>query len=270
MKRALVALIGTLTMSLALTGCGSSEPSEREYIEGAQIQEAFNSPNQYKGKYVDILGEVFSKVGSENGRTVYQACYNHAIYDGIFTFEVDSSAGINICNPVVVNGRITGEFMGKDALGGTVRSLGIEADSVDVVCVDPATPTFEEVVPADAIIDQHGFVLKVNRVEFDENETRIYMTETNNTDAKFSLWTHSMTIVQNGQQVEQNSSSPSPYEGDFVKLPGDLVPGATASGIAIFPLLDGDAEFQLTVEGSSSNHELDFAPFTFTITPAEA
>ena len=109
---------------------------------------------------------------------------------------------------------MSGAFEGENIMGGTISCPMINAVSIERQSYMAAVvPTISEIVPENAMSEQNGIVLKVDKVEFAEKETRIYLTESNSSADKFSMWVYSIKIVQNGQQIEQDSTSSSSYEG---------------------------------------------------------
>ena len=88
------------------------------------------------------------------------------------------------------------------------------------------------------------------------------MTAQNNTGDKFSIYTYSAKVVQNGSQYECESN----YEANYEEISSDLLPGVSSSGIICFPKIDSATSFQVFIEGNSSNWELDFEPFVFDVT----
>lgn len=162
---------------------------------------------------------------------------------------------------ISIDGKIDGVFEGQNIMGGDISCPLISADSVkEMSYIDAVVPTLTTITPEDATQKQHDIELKVDKIEFAEKETRIYFTETNNSD-----YTFSMNIVQNGKQFEQDSTADSIYDGDYPELVSDLMPGASSSGIVVFPALDSLVDFKIIAEGSSDNYDIDLKPFIFEI-----
>lgn len=153
-----------------------------------------------------------------------------------------------------MDGEIESMRNATNMLGAEISFPMIRSVSVDVMSyIDAVTPTRATSTPESASIDQAGIVLTVDKVEFADDETRVYVTETNNSSASFSLCTYSAKAVQNGRQFDQDSSSMSSYEGDYPQLSSDLAAGATSSGIIVFPALESSSPLQLILEGYSDD-----------------
>lgn len=283
-KKICVALI--MLSLAALTACsgGDSESSsntsennenteeetenvEPEYISDSEIASLFSSPDDYAGKYVKLTGKIFNGPQTEDNYSVYQAWYDPSTASNDFIFGITNPTEVfAIDDYVTVDGRIVGALEYENLYGNTLTSLQIDAVSVEKQSyIDAVVPTIKEVVPENATATQHDITLKIDKIEFAEAETRVYITETNNSDNTFSLYTYDIRIIQNGQQIEQDSASTSMYDGNYPELSYDLLPGASSSGIIVFPAIDNSTNFQLYAEGSSDDYNLEFSPFTFDI-----
>lgn len=74
-----------------------------------------------------------------------------------------------------------------------------------------------------------------------------------------NLWFSSAKIILNGQQMDQTYGN---YYEEYQEPSSDIIPGVSTSGVIIFDAMD-PAEFQLYIEGSSDDWELDFSPYVF-------
>ncbi|WP_342566710.1 hypothetical protein MKY09_11620 [Psychrobacillus sp. FSL K6-4046] len=164
---------------------------------------------------------------------------------------------------VKVDGVIEDEFEGENMLGGVVIAPVMNAKSLEVISyIDAVAPTLETLTTGETI-DQHGFVVQVDKIEFAEPHTRLYVTVTNNTNDNISFYTHSIKLVSNGTQYEEETD----YEADFPDLQSDILPGISTSGVVTFPALDSaTTEIQVHAEGYSQNYEIDIEPFIFKVT----
>lgn len=230
-----------------------------------EIANVFSDPEKYEGKYIRLSGKIFNGPDKEENYAAYQAWHDitNSQNDFIFGLEDDSFA---VDEYVMVDGVITGTFEGENVMGGTISCPMIHADSVEKLSyMETVVPTLKEITLENAVSEQNGISIKVDKVEFAEEETRIYVTESNGSADKFNMYIYDIKIVQNGQQIEQDMSSQSIYEGEYEQLSSDILPNASSSGILVFPAIDSSAGFQIYAEGSSDNWELEFAPFTIDI-----
>ena len=275
MKRVLSMLLAACLCCGLLAGCGGNSETEekqkkkektKEYIEESQIAELFTNPDSFKGKYVVLTGQIFVEPEKSEGTTALQAWHDPQNAQNNFIIHYSGSESFSTNNYIKVDGRIEGTFEGENMMGGIVTAPLIKADKIEVMSyIEAVTPTIKELTPENAISEQNGISLKVDKIEFAENETRIYMTETNSSVDKFCMSTYSMKIIQNGQQIEQDMASISSFEGAYAELASDILPNESSSGIIVFPVIDSSASFQIYAEGFSDNWELEFAPFTIDI-----
>ncbi len=271
-RRAFVFGTALGTMSLALVGCGSSSSSEgegsapKEYLEDSQIAELFTTPGDFKGKYVVLTGKVFVEPEQDGDDYCLQVYEDPENYENNFIVYYSGDLDVSSDDYIRVDGMVNGEFTGENMLGGEVTCPLITADSVEVISyIDAVVPTLYEVVPEGASVEQYGITVSVDKVEYAEAETRIYMTETNNSEYGFDLYTYDVKLVQNGMQIEEDSSSMSPYNGDYAELSSSLVSGASSSGVLVFPAMDHTQGFTLYAEGWSENWEIDLDDFVIEI-----
>ena len=66
--------------------------------------------------------------------------------------------------------------------------------------------------------------------------------------------------MQNGQQYDTTQN----YDVDYQELSFSLLPGATSSGVIVFPVIS-QSEMQLHIEGASDDWDTEFEPFEFTL-----
>lgn len=269
-----VLLTVTLILCLLLTACGGNskeskpkKPEKKEYIEETQISELFTNPNKFKGKYVKLSGKIFTAPEKDGENIALQAWHNpDSAENNFIVYYSSQDETFSTDDYIMVDGKIEGTLEGENAFGGKVELPLISAENIDVLSyMEAIVPTIKEIVPANAICEQNGISLKVDKIEFAEKETRVYLTESNASSDKFSMFTYSMKLIQNGQQIEQDTMSSSSYEGKYPDLASEILPNASSSGIIVFPVLDSSANFQLYVEGYSDNYELEFAPFTIDV-----
>lgn len=263
-----------VAMALSLTACsGNSDSSgnkskeeKKEYVDENEISEVFSNPDKYKGKYIKLSGKIFNGPDKEDDYVAYQAWHDITNSNKDFVFGVEGDDSYVIDDYVMVDGKIAGAFEGENMMGGKVSCPLINAESIEKMSyMEAVVPTINEITPENAVSEQNGITLKVDKIEFAEKETRIYLTETNSSSDKFSFNIYDIKVIQNGQQISQDSSSMSIYDGNYSELPYDILPNASSSGVLVFPPIDSSASFQVYAEGYSDNWELEFSPFTIDI-----
>ncbi len=274
MKRKFVISFLSTVLVFSVLACGESQKeettittSEKEYVSESEISNVFVNPNDYKGKYVEMTGQIFVAPEQDEDGIMLQAWHDPQNSQNNFVVWVEGTNNTFEINDFIsVDGEITGEIEGENVFGETVSAPMIDADSIEIQSyMDAVAPTTSEITPENASVEQYGITITVDKVEFAENETRIYMTESNASENTFNLYTYMIGIVQNGKQIEQDMSSMSVYEGDYEQLSDNLLPGASSSGILVFPAMDSSVGFQIHAEGMSDNYEQQFEPFVIDV-----
>lgn len=235
----------------------ASETKKKEYVD--DINAVANSPKKYKGKYIKFYG-VVSNIDSDDDRYGYQV-YIDQDHNTSVLLEVPKSILKDTINPddyISVDAKIDGSYDGQTVMGVDSTWAYLEAESVEKTTYTEsfgkASTTWEF---TDKTVEQNGISVSVTKVEFADEETRIYVTATNNSSDKFSLWSSSAIVIQNGKQYDQTYGNA--YE-QYENLSSDILPGASTSGVICFDKMD-PSQFKLHIEGSSDNYELDFSPF---------
>lgn len=272
MKKKLMTFLLCGMTAILLTACGSSNEGnsseDKVYLEDSQIQQLFTDPDQFKGKYAKLSGVLLAnpETGSD-GSMALQVFYDAKNYDQnfiVYTNNADSS--LKSGDYVKVDGKVHGKFNGENAFGGNISAPAIENASVtkstymDVVA--PTTATIEPNVSS----EQHDITVSVDKVEYSDVETRVYMTIKNDSSESVSADVYGIKLIMDGQQVAQDSNSTSSIDGNYAELNYDIIAGASSSGILVFPTIEQKKDFQVIVSNViSDNYELEFDTYTLNI-----
>lgn len=250
--------IGTL-----FGGSGSVEESENKApLTETEIQEMYTNPNAFKGRTVELIGQIFTSSDRSGDEIAFQMYTDIENYDGNTLVNYESTdASFESGEYVKVVGVVAGEFSGKNAFGGKVSAAKIKAKTVEEMSyIDAIVPTIYEMNAEEPTKAQRGYSVTIDKVEISEKETRVYVTAENGGKNDFSLMTYSAKILQNGNQYEPEYN----FLGDYPEVQSDLMPGAKTSGIICFPALE-NAEFQIFLEAWSDDWQEEIKPFMFSI-----
>lgn len=275
MKKKFLAALLAATMALSMTACGGNEnietdaPQEKVYVDESEISNVFANPDEYEGKYIELSGVIFNKPGTEGESSAYQVWADPVDYNYDFLFITNDNSFAND-DYVIIEGKLTGAFEGENAFGAETSCPVIEAETVTKsTYMDVVAPTIAELSPA-VSAEQHGITVTVDKVEYSDVETRVYMTITNASATTASFGIYSARIIQDGKQIELDSNSSSAYMGDYPELSYDLSAGASTSGILVFPVIDQAKDFQVILpDNYSDDWELEFTDFALNITTAK-
>lgn len=267
-----MALLLCSVTAVMLAACGSSNEGstseEKVYLEDSQIQQLFTDPEQFKGKYAKLSGVLLANPEADSdGSMALQIFYDTQNYDQNFIVYTDNAdVSLKSGDYVKVDGKVRGKFTGQNAMGAEISIPAIENASVtkstymDVVA--PTTAALEPNVSA----EQHGIIASVDKIEYSDLETRVYMTVKNDSSDNVSLDVYGIKLIMDGQQIAQDDNSVSSFNGNYAELNYDIAAGASSSGILVFPAIEQKKDFQVVLSNViSDNYELDFDTYTLNI-----
>lgn len=258
MKKVIV-LILSIVLCLGLSACG--DEADTSPISDSEIGQLFAAPDDFEGRTFEFTGRVLQVEKDSDGLAI-QAFYDIENYDkNVITYYSDSSLKVAEDDFISVKGTILGEFTGENAFGGAISAPMVEAKSVKVVDYQTAAaPAKKELTLTDQTVEQHGYSVTIDKIEFAESETRVYVTVANNGSATFSLYSFDAKLVQDGKQLDIQDN----YEAGYPELSSDLKVGATTSGIVCFPAID-EKDFSLSFSAYSENYDETINDFEFNI-----
>ncbi|MGL6056856.1 MAG: hypothetical protein ACRC17_00885 [Culicoidibacterales bacterium] len=227
------------------------------YLADNQVDLIYSEGSKHIGEFVELTGIVFSEPEKGEGYTGFQIWANPEKSEQNTMILAEGSLDVETRDYVKVTGYVQEIAEFENAFGGIITAPVIRATNVEVSTYQEImSPTVKEVTFDDQMQDQHGFQFTVNKVEFAENETRVYVKAKNGTPNNFSLYTYSAVAVQGTTQYEMQTN----YDADYPELPTDLQPGVEASGVLVFPAME-QTNFKVIIGGHSSDWELDIADF---------
>lgn len=239
------------------------EVKSKGKLEKEDFLKIFGDPKKYKGYEVEYTGKVFIEperdddgvylqvwADPENSENNSLVAYNDP------DFQVDKS------DYVKISGVVDDLFKGKNTFGATIEAPVILASSIEVVdyvtAVSPAIKTIE----VNQNIDQHGYVMNLEKIEFAENQTRVYLKITNNSEEDISFFTHSAKLIAENKQIEVERF----FEANLPELQSKLLPGIESEGVITFPAVDTNINvMKFHAEGRSNDFKKKFTPFVFDI-----
>ncbi len=276
MKRRAWLLVLAMVVALGMVAFGSACSSddseeEAEYVSESEISDVFSNPNDYVGKYIVLTGQVFNKIDSDDEEQSFQAFYDTQNSTDDFLVYCSSDTDISENEYVEVNGKILGSESRETALGETRDILSIDAKSVsEKSYIDVVVPATKEIEPEDATAKQHDVSITVDKVEYAETETRIWITMKNDSSENVNIYPNLAQLVQNGKQYEYNSDSMSIFESDEEAPADSVVSGASSSGMLVFPAINSAEEFQLCFNDCTfDDMEPEFDQFKIKVPAAE-
>lgn len=258
---------GLMVMTL-VTGCGSDgadsgseKKAVKEYVAEEDLDELYTTPDKFSGMYVKLSGQIFLEPEKEGDYIYFQMWLDPDKAEGNTIVRAKADQRLKSDDYVAIEGKVVGEFSGDNMFGGTITAPSIEADVVEVIdYISAVSPTITEKA-IDETQDQYGYAVTVEKIEFAENETRIYVSLVNNGTDTFCCYGFNAKVIQEGRQI----SSEDNYMADYPSIESDLLKGASTEGIITFPALNAEVEFDLYIDGYSNNWEEDIEPYVFSI-----
>ncbi|MGL5550581.1 MAG: hypothetical protein ACRDD4_12855 [Culicoidibacterales bacterium] len=258
-------LIGLL---FTFSGCSGSdekldEPKEKVYVPQSEINKVYSNPDDYIGQYISLTGQVFGTPEFDDEGVYFQMWANPSSYDlNTVVIVDDPSFKVQIDDYIKLEGVIIEKFEGENSFGGLITALQVITTSIEVSdYISVMSPTVLEVVQKDLVNIQNGVETRIDKVEFAENETRVYYSVTNNTAEKYSFYDYGLIAVQNGKQINSTLN----WEAGYPEVSGDILSGITVEGVIAFPAME-QSSFDIHFDsGYSYDWDLDFTEFVLSI-----
>ena len=272
-----IAVFASTSLFLYLiSGCSSGAPSNTPSVEPSNTPEAvvqepltdaevkmmYSAPDEYKGALVELSGVVFNTVEYDEDGVYFQMWGDpeNSDLNTIVTYP-DPNFALESDQYVKLTGTVMGEFTGTNAFGGEISAAVVTAYTLEISTYqDVVSPTLATASADVPTVEQLGYSITVQKAELAENETRLYISATNNGSANFTIYSFNMTIVQDGHQYEEESN----YDADYPELQSDIRPSVTTEGVVTFPALE-NAPFQLIIEARSDDWDEDIQDYVFNL-----
>jgi hypothetical protein len=273
----LLSLFVALLLVVGVVGCSSEETSsgsknenkkqEKEVSKEPLTKEEFakmiSNPDKYKGAKVDFYAKIFTEPEKDDEGTYIQAFADPKNSEQNVIIGVpDPNLDVKIEDIIHVVGTVKESFEGENALGGKVTAPVIIADKVEKTDYVTAFSKPLKTIEVNKEINQHGYIIKLNKVEIAENETRAYITISNKSNEKISFWEYNSKLLVGNNQFEVQDN----MEANYPQAPSELLPNTTADVIIPFPSIDANEKaIKLYFEGASDNFNIEIKPFQFDV-----
>lgn len=260
-----LAIIMALFAALFILGsCGSSEPAEKVYLEDSEIDAALNDGDSYKGKYINIVGKVFS-VEKDGDTIALQAWYDPETANQQFIVYADKELAADVKEEdyIKVEGEITGTFTGENMLGGEVSAMMINAEALETGGYDEIYAPAESTKEVGETKEQHGVSVTLDRIEYAKGEARVYLSVKNESGYQASIYTYDAKALQDGKQFEhQDNYEANPDGSEDI---GDVLDGASKEGVLRFKGLDPEKPVKIQIASYSDNYDIEMEDYVFEV-----
>lgn len=261
------ALFLAMIMAAGLVGCsnnGNGENDEQtvesEPLNESEIKQMYTDPNAFKGRTIEIGGQVFYSPEYDNNGVNFQMFSDpQDINTNIVVKYADPDFSIASDDFVKIIGVVKGSFTGTNLFGGKVSAPVIEAESVEISTYqDAVAPAIYTMTLDEPTQTQYGYSVTIEKVDIAKNETRVYVKVENGGTANFSIYSFTAKIVQNGKQFDIGYN----LYADYPDVQSNLSVGVTTEGILCFPVIE-NSDFQIVLDGYSDNWKESIEPYTF-------
>lgn len=265
-----IAIISVLT----LTGCDSSSATSSNSSPAKEVQsnktslskdefiQLYSDSSKFKDRSVDFYARIFIVPEKDDKGTYIQAYANNDDSKNTIIRIKDPKLDVKDADIIHVVGTVEKSFEGENAFGGKINAPSILASKVEKVDYATAFAPAIKTIQVNKEINQNGYILKLNKVEVAEKETRLYVNINNTTKEKISFYSFNAIITQGNKQFKELSN----YDEVVPVIDSDILPGITQDGVLIFEPVQADGEnLKVLLDGSSDNYELKFNPFSFDV-----
>lgn len=226
--------------------------------------EVYTNADKYKGYHINIKGKVFQVIGdngTNKGIQVWldpETCeQNLMIY---YSTDVDVKQG----DFISCSGYIDSVTKYKNAYDAELYvPLIFSTDLKKATYIDVMAPTTETITLNELKKESHGYAIAIDKVEFSEKETRVYVSVTNN--GKATMYIGNSVIIQAGKQYKSTTN----YEADYEEIPYEILKGASSSGIIVFPAITSE-DFELSFEVHSDDFDENLGEYAFEISKEDS
>lgn len=238
------------------------EEEEAEYVEESQFFKVFTNPSLFKGKRIKIMGRVFT-TPEHDADGIYLQVWANPKYSEWNTVVMckDTSLNVDTDDYVIIDGVVKDVFKGQNMMGGDVKAPLVVCDTLEVsdymTVVAPAIETKQ----VDQTIDQSGYQITVEKVEFAESETRLYLKVKNDGDEVFNVYSFNALIIQGSTQYEEEDN----WEADYPEIQSEIRPGVETEGIVSYKAMDPKEPLKVIIEAYTDDWDIELEDYEFEI-----
>ena len=246
----ILALIMAIAMTMCFVGCGETDTSK---LSSSEINKLFSDPDEYKGRTVEMTGQVF-QVENDDNTLFIQMWYDIKNYDKnvvVLYDNSDNSLDLETDDYIKIEGSIAGEFSGENAYGGDISAPQITATKIEKILAAEAFPAVTT-MDVGQTVEQGGIKATLTKTDWTKNSTRMYITVENTNSSTIDVYPDDGAVVQNGKQYKPN------WNDAYGTYGGEIQPGASVDYIIEFDKLE-ESSFSYTFDGYDDDYnELTF------------
>ena len=221
----------------------------------------YANADDYLGHHVSIKGIVFQVLGNSKSTKDVHVWLAPENSEKNVIIQYDSNVEINAGDYITCEGYIKSVSKFKNDFDTEIITPIIRSSDIKkITYMEAMRPTLKTVELSNAEKEQYKYKITVNKVEFAAEETRLYITVTNNGSSDFTVYEDNATIVQNGKQYDTQYNR----DADYEEISHEIVKGAKSSGVITFPAIE-QKDFKFIIEGYTPVYEEDLEEYIFNI-----
>ena len=253
---------------LFLTGCGGSSStssdsslSNTKVLSKAEFDQLYSDSIKFQGRRVDFFARIFVEPVKDNKGTYIKA-YADDDHSKVTIIGInDPQLGVKNGDIINVTG-VVGKFEGEKSFVKELKAPSIIASEIEKSDYSPAFAPAIKTSLVNKEINQNGYILKLNKVEFAEKETRVFININNSTKDKIKFDNLNANITQGNNQIKKLSN---PNE-KVAEINSYILPGEVQNGVLIFdPVQVNGEKLIIMFKGDSDNMNVHFTTFIFDI-----
>lgn len=264
MKGRLKTVVCALLVCTCLTACQDSaslkkQTSEKkEYVAEENIVNVLIEPDTYKDQWVKLQGKI-TQGPDVDGKTGYMVQYVSE-KNRYFFVQTKEDLGYQVGDYIKVTGQVDEEATMKNALGEDISLASIcNAKVKDGSYIDIEVPTYRTNKPNEKSQTIDKVKVTVSKVEYANEETRVYVT-VDNKSSQDLIYDANYIIIQQDDSVVYSDVLSSSYEnGNYPTLDGTIAANSKSSGIVVFPVISSERDCDVVLSlYTTSYSSLDF------------
>lgn len=233
-----------------------------EHFTRDNYERLATDPDRFEGSTVDVVGRVFGGIERNGDLLAFQMFAKPADseWNTAVIFRGEPPFPITDGTYVRVQGKVIGDVSGSNLFGGTVTAVAVAATSLEPSdATAAASPALREVAVGESIT-QHGLTVTLDTVQYAADETRVFVTVTNDSGERASFYDFTAKALRGSTQFDVEYSF-----NDYPEIPSDIMPGVTASGVVVFGAMDPAPPTRFILEARTMDYRVDFAPYVFDV-----
>lgn len=235
-------------------------PAGSDYND-EQIEALYADPKNHSGKHFKLSGIVISNPDTIDDKLFFQMLQDvpNNANDTIVVYQ--GNPDIKEGDYVTLDGVISNEYVWENSYGDVLDLPTVIASKVEISTYQNVVLPADETLLVDQEISQHGYKVILDKIEFSNKETRVYVTVKNEGKSNFSVFSSSVKIIQNTKLFEEQWN----FDAAYPEIQSNVKPGSDSSGIICFPALDSKKDLSLYIGGFSDNWEEEIKDYEFTV-----